>query len=225
LGSWDHALDAGSGPAALFGLWWTKHLKPALLALLAPDPEVRALLAPGDLEGLLRALERPDERFGEAPEARRDALLLGTLGDAFADAANRMGPDPGPWAWGLLHRAYFEHPLAAAAGLAPGLPEDWDIGPFPHGGDATTPMHTGYRPSDFRTVAGASVRIVVDVGDWDRSRWINAPGQSGDPRSPHYRDLAEVWAEGGTVPMLYSRAAVDAACRLRIVLEPVPCRE
>jgi penicillin amidase len=219
LAPWDHALDAGSAPAALFGLWWTKHLKPALLALLAPDPEVRALLGPGDLEGLLRALERPDERFGEDPEARRVALLLGTLAQAFADAASGMGPDPGSWAWGLLHRAYFEHPLTPT-GRAPNPPEGLDVGPFPHGGDSTTPMHAGYRPTDFRTVAGASVRIVMDVGDWDRSRWINAPGQSGDPRSPHYRDLAEPWARGAFVPMLYSREAVDAACRRRIVLEP-----
>ena len=56
---------------------------------------------------------------------------------------------------------------------------------------------------------GASVRIVVDVGDWDQSRWINAPGQSGDPRSPHYRDLAPLWADGHYVPLLYTRAAVD----------------
>jgi penicillin amidase len=83
-------------------------------------------------------------------------------------------------------------------------------------------MHTGYRPSDFRTVAGASVRIVMDVGAWDESRWINAPGQSGDPRSPHYRDLAPIWAGGGYVPMLYSRQAVDAAARARIRLEPAP---
>ena len=29
---------------------------------------------------------------------------------------------------------------------------------------------------------------------------INNPGQSGDPSSPHYRDLIERWATGRTVP-------------------------
>lgn len=52
------------------------------------------------------------------------------------------------------------------------------------------------------------------------SLWINAPGQSGDPRSPHYRDLAPVWAKGGYVPMVYSREAVAAATEHRIVLQP-----
>ena len=81
-------------------------------------------------------------------------------------------------------------------------------------------MHTGYRISDFRTTHGASVRIVVDVGEWDNSRWINAPGQSGDPRSAHYRDLAPIWAQGGYVPMLYSRQAVDEAASHIITLQP-----
>jgi len=95
-----------------------------------------------------------------------------------------------------------------------------DIGPLPMGGSASTPMHTGYRPSDFRVVAGASVRIVMDVGEWDRSVCINAPGQSGDPRSPHYRDLAPLWAAGEYVPMLYSWTEVDAAAEFRVHLIP-----
>ena len=55
----------------------------------------------------------------------------------------------------------------------------------------------------------------------DGSVWINSPGQSGDPRSPHYRDLAPIWARGEYVPMLYSKEAVAAATERRIVLTPV----
>ena len=88
-------------------------------------------------------------------------------------------------------------------------------------GSASTPMHAGYRAGDFRVIAGASVRVVVDVGDWDRSVCVNAPGQSGDPRSPHYRDLAPVWAAGAYVPLLYSREAVDREVRHRIELLPL----
>jgi penicillin amidase len=81
-------------------------------------------------------------------------------------------------------------------------------------------MHTGYRPSDFRCNWGASVRMVMDVGEWDNSLCINAPGQSGDPGSPHYGDLAPHWARGEYVPLLYSRAAVDAGVTHRILLRP-----
>jgi penicillin amidase len=81
-------------------------------------------------------------------------------------------------------------------------------------------MAAAYRATDFRMTVGASFRVVMDVGNWDACMVINAPGQSGDPRSPHYDDMAGRWAEGAYVPMLYSRAAVDAAAEQRILLRP-----
>jgi penicillin amidase len=218
LSTWkDHALQVDSAPAALFELWWAKHLKPAVFRALVPDETVHTLLAPGDAEGILRILETPDSRFGPDPVAGRNVLLYDTLSAAWRDCMARLGADPAEWAWGKLHHAYFEHPLANLADEE--NRQMLDIGPFPHGGSSSTPLYTGYR-SDFRTIAGASVRIVVDVGAWDESRCINAPGQSGDPRSPHYRDLASFWAKGEYVPMLYSAEAVEAAAESRIRLEP-----
>jgi penicillin amidase len=144
--------------------------------------------------------------------------MLASLADAFRDCTARMGAEPNTWAWGKLHHGYFEHPLSAV--LGPQQAGALDIGPFAKGGSGSTPMHTGYRPSDFRIMHGASVRIVMDVGAWDNSVCLNAPGQSGDPRSPHYRDLAPVWADHGYVPMLYSAEAVDRETVVRITLQP-----
>jgi penicillin amidase len=50
----------------------------------------------------------------------------------------------------------------------------------------------------------------------------NAPGQSGDPRSPYYDNLLEGWATDSSFPLLYSREAVEANRALKIVLEPAP---
>ena len=88
------------------------------------------------------------------------------------------------------------------------------------GGSAFSPRAATYRASDFRVTAGASFRMVLDVGHWDQSVVINSPGQSGDPFSPHYRDLAPVWAAGDYVPLLYSRAVVERAARSVIKLTP-----
>jgi len=207
LRSWDHRLSRDSAAAALSEVWWSKHLRPALLEVLAPDPAVRAVLVPGDTETLLEMLERrrvPDQ----------DATLARTLGAAMADCRARLGADPAQWSWGKLHHGYFEHTLAT---VAKGFP---DVGQLPMGGSSQTPMNAGYRLSDFRVTSGASFRMVIDVGNWDNSRCINAPGQSGDPRSPHYADLAPLWAVGECVPMLYSKAAIDNAADLRIILTP-----
>jgi len=218
LACWDCRLEVGSAAAALFEVWWSRHLKPGLFARFVPEEDLRAFLVPGDVEGILRAFEYPDDRFGDDPASGRDALLRQTLKEAWADCANRMSEDPSGWAWGRLHHAFFEHALSfrgdAIGRFAP------DIGPFPHGGSASTPMHTGYRTGDFRTIMGASVRMVMDVGNWDESVWINAPGQSGDPRSSHYRDLAPMWACGDYVPMLYSKEAVSKVTEVKIMLHP-----
>jgi len=213
---WDCKLEAESGEAALFEVWWMLHLRPALLALIAPDPKVRALLVPGDVETLIGLLERPDRRFGDEPQAARDKLLLDTLRAAVADCRKRLGDEAGGWAWGKLHKAVFEH---ATSRLKAGGDERWDVGPLPIGGSRSTPMHAAYRLSDFRLTSGASVRLVMDVGAWDNSVCINAPGQSGDPRSPHYAGLAELWASGRYVPLVYSdsRIAEETTHRIRLL--------
>jgi penicillin amidase len=92
------------------------------------------------------------------------------------------------------------------------------------GGDAFTVHNTAFRESDFRQTSGASYRQVLDVGDWDRSMTLNSPGQSGDPRSAHYRDLFAPAVEGRYVPMLYSREAVMQAAETIITLEPAAPR-
>ncbi len=209
LAHWDEHLARDSAGAALQEIWWSKHLKPAIFDLLVTDPDVRALMAPGDVETLLALLETPDERLPD-----RDAMLLTTLAAAVVDCRLRMGQDTTTWTWGQLHHGFFEHPLNDI------VPDMKNVGPLPKGGSSSTPMNAGYRMSDFRVTTGASFRMVCDVGDWDASRCINAPGQSGDPRSPHYDDLAPLWAAGDYVPLLYSRAAVDAAAELVIRLVP-----
>ncbi|MDF2231305.1 penicillin acylase family protein [Albimonas sp. CAU 1670] len=212
LAGWDGSEPVDSAPALLCEWWFTKRLKPALFALTAPNVPP-ALFAPGDVEGIVTRLENPDAGFGPDPEAARDALLARTLAEAHADLVAAYGADEDAWAWGDLHHAMFPHALSR---LDPLL----DIGPLAKPGSGTTVMHAAYRGTDFRVTNGASVRFVLDVGNWDASVCINAPGQSGNPDSPHYRDLSEPWSRGEYVPFLYSDAAVEAAVATRIVLTP-----
>lgn len=214
---WDHALTATSAPAALFEVWWSRHLKPALWNAIVPR-DLHRLMVPGDVEGTLAALEAPDERFGADPRASRDKLLAASLAAAVRDVKAMLGEDPAAWAWGKLHHARFDHPLSAL--MTPEDAKARSVGPIPHSGSSATPMHTGYRPGDFRTMMGSSFRMVVDLADLDRSVAINTPGQSGDPSSSHYRDLFERWATGDYAALPYSQSAVDAAVRKRTRCEP-----
>jgi penicillin amidase len=62
--------------------------------------------------------------------------------------------------------------------------------------------------------------MVLDVGNWDESKAINTPGQSGNSALPHYRDLAPLWARGEYFPLVYSPEAVARATRRVLHLEP-----
>ena len=85
-------------------------------------------------------------------------------------------------------------------------------------GDAYTVNATS--GDNFRQTNGASYRQILDVADWDRSVMTNVPGESGDPESPHYRDLFALWADDRYFPVPYSRARVEAAAESRRVLAP-----
>ena len=99
----------------------------------------------------------------------------------------------------------FEHPLYNIVGEKE--KSLLEIAPVARGGSADTPNSTRYR-SDFSVASGGSWRMVVDVGNWDAAVMTNAPGQSGDPLSPHYDDMLQPWASEGHMPLLYSREKV-----------------
>ena len=67
---------------------------------------------------------------------------------------------------------------------------------------------------------GGSFKIISDTEDWDNSVGLNNPGQSGDVRSPHYRDLFEYWARGKYFPIFFSRPKVESVAEQTLTLKP-----
>lgn len=217
LKAWDHEEGVNSAAAAIYEVWAVKHLGRATVAAVTPAA-ARGLVGSGNLDAVITYLERPDAALGAQPERARDALLLASLKAALGELSQRLGPDMASWRWGALHHAIFTPAIAARADVA--TRAKMTVGPLPLPGGASTPKAATYTPGDFNTVAGASVRMVLDVGAWDNSVIVNTPGQSGDPASPHYRDLFPLWAAGRYVPLAFSRAAVDREAETVIRLTP-----
>lgn len=217
LARWDGRSDAGSSAALLYEVWLSSHLRPALLALVAPDPALRRFLMPGNIPVITDMLEGAHPalmaRAGLEAEGARELFLRDTLAAALADVEARFGADPATWRWGDLHHGWFDHALTP-------LGHSFDLGPWAKGGGNTSIMLAHHEASDYRVRIGASVRMVIDVGAWDNSLWINAPGQSGMQDSPHLDDLAPLWAAGLYVPLVYSEAAVAEATVETITLQP-----
>ncbi len=219
LGGWNAELAADSAAAALFEVWWRRHLEDEVGRRMAAALGAGEDPLPVQDENLLRILEELDPRLGDRPRRARDEALLDSLRAAWADVSERLGPDPAAWRWGDLHQIALRHPLSAH------LPDDIrrlaDVGPAERGGSGDTVGNTSYG-DNFNQRSGASFRMVIDVGNWDASVAMNNPGQSGDPRSPHYRDLFEPWAADQAFPLLYTRPAILEAAEARIELIPAP---
>ncbi len=214
LRSWDGNMRVDSAAATLFEVWFANHLRRAVVQAVLP-PAAAARVGNGDATRVLEVLEGHDAWL---PPVRRDRILVDSLAGAVADLGKRLGPDPAQWQWGKLHHAVFEHPLAERVDAE--TRRRLTVGTWPIGGSGFTPMATAYRSTDYQLVSGASFRMVTDVGNWDASVAINTPGQSGDPASPHYRDLAPLWAAGRYFPLAYSPAAVEKSTRTRVQLRP-----
>src|SRR5262249_41149405 len=135
------------------------------------------------------------------------------------ELTKKLGPDMSRWQWGQneYHHATIRHPLAdiAPADLRARL----IVGPAPRGGDSFTVSATGN--ADNQT-SGGSREIIADTENWDASLGLNNPGQSGDPDSPHARDLFELWERGRYFPIFFSRAKVESVAEQRITLQPGP---
>jgi penicillin G amidase len=214
LRRWDGNVRADSAAAAVFEVWFTKYLRRAVVQAVLPV-DAAARVGSGDASRVLQVLEGHGSWL---TRERRDHILVDSLATAIAEIEKRLGPDPARWQWGHLHHAVFEHPLAARVDDA--ARRRLTVGAWPIGGSGATPMATAYRSTDYQLTGGASFRMVTDVGNWDASVAINTPGQSGDPASPHYRDLAPLWAQGRYFPLAYSRGAVEKAARIRFELRP-----
>jgi penicillin G amidase len=142
-------------------------------------------------------------------ERPNPAALEKTLQATLDEFQRAFGANRANWRWGAIHLLYLAHPSQI---------REFDRGPVALPGDATTINAMG--GANFRAGNGASFRMLLDTANWDRSRMTNAPGESGDPDSPHYSDGLAEWAAGRYHPMVFSRAAVEANTVERIRLAP-----
>jgi penicillin G amidase len=217
LRGWDHELDRRSVAAGIY-VEFERRLNDNVRALIVPPaarPHIRSISTRRMIDWLLA----PDGRFGAAPVAGRNALLLRSLEQAVDTLTQKLGTDMDGWRYGQegYKHARLRHPLSAA--VSPAIRERLEVGSLPRGGYGATVNAAG--GGDNQT-SGASVRIVAAPGDWDLSVGTQVPGQSGDPDHPRYRDLYELWATHQYFPVLFSRPKVDSAASAVRVLTPVP---
>jgi penicillin amidase len=131
---------------------------------------------------------------------------------------SRHGADSSSWGWGHIRPLTMHHPLGRGWLLS----RIFNLDPVPYGGDADVINQGAALPLDpLGNVDNiASIRLVIDVGDWSASRFALPGGQSGNPLSPHYDDLFTLWLRGEGVAIPWTPDEVRAAARQTLELLP-----
>jgi penicillin amidase len=185
---------------------WERLVRRMLIERRVPGPLVDEFVA-RRANMLVPALVQPSRVWfdGDVVKAR-DELVLRALAATVDDFNGRS--------WRDMQKVIFSHTLA----INDGARSRFNIGPFDRGGYAETVMSMSGRRPD--AAAGASFSAVFDTANWDRSIAQNPPGQSEPPDSPHFADLARLWAAGEYVPLVFSEREVAANAHATLMLVP-----
>src|SRR5690606_4210268 len=174
-------------------------------ATLSPDGGSRWLVV---VSWLLEDPTNPwwDDRRTINLVESRDEILLQALTAARNELTQTLGKNPEDWRWSQLHVVAPQHPVLGADVPAP-LQWFANPGPVGVGGGSSIVNATGWDAGaendgrrDYSVTAVPSMRMVVDLGDLDRSLWVNFTGVSGHPASAYYSDQLEAWAPGRPSP-------------------------
>jgi penicillin amidase len=223
LRDWDFHQGADSGAAAYYNVTWRNLLELTFHDELPeeawPDGGQRWMAV---LEGLLDEPTSPwwDDIATETEVETRDDVIRAALLAARNELTSRQSPNPDDWSWGALHRLQLRSATLGESGI--GVVErmfnrgGWEVA----GGNAIVNA-TGWDAAEgYDVVWAPSVRMVMSLGDFDDSRWVNLTGVSGHPFSEHYTDQTDVWADGETLPWLFGRDAVVDAGAATLTLVP-----
>ncbi len=227
LREWNGEVAADSAGATVFQLV-VAELSSRLAKAKAPESYPWAIgqgfaLLPPHTFFSVRRVGHLVRLLGDKPEGWFDEGWDSIIDDVMASAVDFLrrhhGNDPGGWKWGRVRPLTLRHPVGARRFFG----SIFNLGPVPWGGDANT-VSQAAPPPDSPTanpLAIASMRMVIDVGNWDASRFSIPGGQSANPLSPHYDDLLPYWIRGEGVPVAWSPGAVEASSTATLSLMPI----
>ncbi len=227
LKTWNGRMDVDSPAASVFAVFGAE-MATAIAEARAPNASAWALgRSEGGFSPYSLLVARRDGLTArlllEQPGGWFETGWSQTIGWALSRAVRilrrRCGDDPSSWGWGRVRSLTLRHPV----GVGPLLGAIFNRGPLPLGGDTNTIMQA-LPPIDdplAEPLVFPSLRMVIDVGKWDNSRYCLPGGQSGNPSSPHYDDQLSSWLRGEGIPIAWRRQEVRRATVARLRLSPL----
>ncbi|OIK01561.1 penicillin acylase family protein [Streptomyces colonosanans] len=150
----------------------------------------------------------------------RDELFARAMHDARWELTAKLGKDIDTWSWGRLHRLFLKNQTLGTGG--PRIVQYMlNRGPWKIDGGEATVNATGWNAAGgYGAIWVPSMRMVINLDDLDKSKWINLSGASGHAYSAHYTDQTDKWAKGELLPWNFSKDAVDKNTSDTLVLKP-----
>lgn len=201
LRDWDYQMTTESRPALLFEAIYLEWTRLALKHRLPEDLAEQVVTSSGVMSVPVLFVDRVLR--GELPAWMEDDDRVRLVGDATGRAldwiSEQLGPEPGSWSWGALHRLTFKHPLGLVSGPHR---KRVNVGPFavPGSRHTVSPM-VWEAGKPFEVYAGPSFRYVTDMKRPEQGWITNALGQSGSPFSRHFRDQVQDYLQGFMHPL------------------------
>ena len=220
LGQWDYQERRDSVGASLFEIFYMR-LAHNVLADDVGEENVSDAYSTIYFHQLAQdtAARWWDDATTPETESRED-ILLRSLAEAVTWLSENLGGDMDEWTWGRLHTATFASTPLGESGIGP-IESLVNRGPFPADGGSDLVNANNWSWAEPAAVRShPSMRMIVDMSDFDASRWVIPTGQSGHPFNAHYDDQIELWLNGEYLPMRSSRVAVEDAAVDHLLLQP-----
>jgi penicillin amidase len=220
LRAWDGTISPDGPPTVIYEAWYKALHEKLLGDDVGGDlgKDITENHRPTLVAGILRGEAGPWCDDVLTPEKEDCPSIARTaLDDALKGLSKSHGEDMSKWRWGDVHQTQFPHnPFSQVDMLKRFFHRSIETG-----GDNFTVNPSPYKlGGDFNSNWVPSYRQIIDLGDWDSSRFMHTTGQSGNVLSHHYDDLIETWRKVEYAPMLWSREKVEQQAKETLRLQP-----
>lgn len=217
LRAWDGQERRDSLAATIFEIFYI-HLYPAILADEIGGENAGTIRNNIFLHQIADDAASPWWDNVHTPEMEtREDILLQALTEALAWLDENGA---GNSEWGRLHTATFVSQPLGESGIA-AIEALVNRGPFPADGGRTTVNANSWSPNNpARITSHPSMRMIIDLSDFDASQAVIPTGQSGHPGHRHYASEIALWLNGQYHPLWWERETVEENSVEHLVLKP-----
>lgn len=221
LSEWDGQMHMDSAAAALYAAFWRNLVTITFSDDLAELPGMDGSSRGFEVFRLL--VGEPESAWWDDKQTLETENMNAIFSRAFVAAVDELeqlqGKNPQRWNWGDMHGANFENQTLGQSGIGV-IDAFFNRGPFRTSGSSSVVNATGFSLSGgYELVSVPSLRMIIDMSNFQNSVGIHTTGQSGHAYHKHYIDMAEPWAQIEFYPLHWQREVIeqDAEGYLRLI--------